>query len=47
MSGEAYFGAEVNCGHVGGDCKANSDTDVVVNVGVVSQPHPQNGFSLL
>ena len=47
MCGEADVCPKVNSGHVGSDCKAHSDTDVIVNVGVVMQPHPQDGFSLL
>ena len=47
VCGEADVCPKVNCGHVRSDSKAHSDTDVVINVGVVMQPHPQDGLPVM
>ena len=47
VCGEADVCPKVHSGHVRSDSKAHSDTDVVINVGVVMEPHPQDGLPLL
>ena len=44
VCGEADVCPKVNSGHVWSDGKAHSDTNMIINVGVAMQPHPQNGF---
>ena len=44
VCGKADVCPKVNSGHVWSDGKAHLDMNIIINVGVAMQPHPQNGF---